>query len=456
MGEKLEQEILQSIDDVQKYSKRTPLYEAMQEAESVIKYLQENKFVKKIEYAGSLRRHQETIGDIDILVCTSHKDNTPKNVKTIMDHFIKIPYTEKILAHGPTKSAIVLESGIQVDLRVLDEKTYGAALHYFTGSKAHNIAIRDMAKKKGLKVSEYGVFKGKKLVGGEKEEDIFKAVGLPYIIPEIRNDDGEIEAAIKGKLPKPIELKDIRGDLHMHTNETDGSQPLEEVVEGMFNAGYEYIAITDHSKTSTLVNGLDEKRILKQIKQIDELNKKYEKNAKASGRGFHILKGAEVDILPNGELDYSDEILAQLDIFPCSVHSRFNMSEKEMTDRILKAMKNKYCKIIGHPTGRLINRREPYKLDMEAIMDAAVEYKVALELNCQPLRLDLNDSHLRMAKKKGVKIVIDTDSHHTSQRAYMQYGIYTARRGWLEKRDVLNTLPFEKLFDYWKSKEKNN
>lgn len=451
MGEKIEQEILQSIDDVQRYSKRTPLYEAVQEAESVIKYIKENKFVKKIEYAGSLRRRQETIGDIDILVCTSHKDNSPKNVKTIMDHFVKIPYTEKILAHGPTKSALILESGIQVDLRVLDEKEYGAALHYFTGSKAHNIRIRDMAKKKGLKVSEYGVFKGKKMIGGEKEEDVFKAVGLPYIIPELRNDDGEIEAAIKGKLPKSIELKDIRGDLHMHTNESDGTQTLEEMVEGMYKSGYEYIAITDHSKSSTVANGLDEKRLLKQIKKIDALNKKYEENAKASGRGFHILKGAEVDIKPDGTLDYSDEILAQLDIFPVSVHSRFNMSEAEMTERILKAMKNKYVKILGHPTGRLINRREPFKVDMDAVIDAAVEYKVALELNCQPLRLDLTDKYLRLAKQKGAKIAIDTDSHHTSQRAYMQYGIYIARRGWLEKKDVINTLPFEKLFDYWKN-----
>jgi len=454
MGEKIEQEILQSIDEVQKYLKRTPLYEAVQEAESVIKYMKDNKFVRRIEYAGSLRRHQETIGDIDILVCTSHKDNTPKNIKTIMDHFIKIPYIEKILAHGPTKSALILESGIQVDLRVLDEKTYGAALHYFTGSKAHNIRIRDMAKKKGLKVSEYGVFKGEKLVGGEKEEDIFKSVGLPFIIPELRNDDGEIEAALKGKLPKSIELKDIRGDLHMHTNESDGTQTLEETVEEMFKAGYEYIAITDHSKSSTVANGLDEKRLLKQIKKIDELNKKYEENAKASGRGFHILKGAEVDIKPDGELDYSDEILAQLDIFPISIHSRFNMSEAEMTQRILKAMKNKYVKFLAHPTSRLINRREPYKVDMEAVIDAAVEYKVALELNCQPSRLDLADRYLRRAKQKGAKIVINTDSHHTSQRAYMQYGIYIARRGWLEKKDVINTLPFEKIFDYWKNAKK--
>ena len=234
----------------------------------------------------------------------------------------------------------------------------------------------------------------------------------------------------------------------MHTNESDGTQTLEETVEEMFKSGYEYIAITDHSKSSTVANGLDEKRLLKQIKKIDALNKKY------NPKGFYILKGAEVDIKQDGNLDYSDEILAQLDIFPCSIHSRFNMSEKEMTDRILKAMRNKYVKILGHPTGRLINRREPYKVDMEAIIDAAVEYKVALELNSQPLRLDLTDMYLKMAKKKGAKIVIDTDSHHSSQRAYMQYGIYIARRGWLEKKDVINTQPYEKLFDYWKNAKK--
>ncbi|MBN1494894.1 DNA polymerase/3'-5' exonuclease PolX [Candidatus Peregrinibacteria bacterium] len=450
MGEKSEREILKSIDDVQRYSKRTPLYDAVQDADEIIKYMKENKFVKRIEYAGSLRRRQETIGDIDILVCTSHKDNTPKNIKTIMDHFIKYHYTEKILAHGPTKSSTILESGIQVDLRVLDEKTYGAALHYFTGSKAHNIKIRDMAKKKGLKVNEYGVFKGSKLVGGAKEEDVFKAVGLPYIIPEIRNDDGEIEAALKGELPKSIELKDIRGDLHMHTNETDGALDIDTMVKGMYETGYEYIAITDHSKTSTMVNGLNEKRLLKQMKKIDDLNKKYKGIAGADNREFHILKGSEVDILPDGSLDYSNEILAQMDIFPASVHSRFNMSEAQMTERIIKAMRNPHMKILGHPTGRLINRREPYKVDMEAIIDAAIEYGVALELNSQPYRLDLNDMYLRLAKKKGAKIVINTDAHHTSQLAYMQYGIYIARRGWLEKNDVLNTLPFEKLFNYWK------
>jgi DNA polymerase (family 10) len=361
-----------------------------------------------------------------------------------MDHFIKYSHTDEVLAHGPTKSSIVLDSGIQIDLRVLEEKSFGAALHYFTGSKAHNIAIRDRAKKMGLKVSEYGVFKGKKMVAGATEEELFKKLKLPYIIPELRKNDGEIQAAEKDKLPKSIELKDIKGDLHMHTNESDGSQDLKTVAEECFKKGYEYIAITDHSLSSRITNGLDEKRILKQFKEIDKLNKKYEK------KKFKILKGSEVDVLPNGKLDFSDEVLAQMDIFPVSVHSRFSMSKTEMTDRIIKAMKNPYVKVIGHPTGRLLNRRDPYEVDIDALIDAAIEFKVALELNAQPLRLDLTDKYLRRAKEKGAKIVIGTDSHHTSQSVYMKYGIYIARRGWLEKKDVLNTRPLSKLFDYWK------
>jgi DNA polymerase (family 10) len=294
----------------------------------------------------------------------------------------------------------------------------------------------------GLKVSEYGVFKGKKQIAGKTEEEVFKAVKLPYIIPELRRNDGEFEAAEKDKLPKSIELKDIKGDLHMHTNESDGTQDLETVAEECRKSGYKYIAITDHSKTSAVANGLDKKRLQKQYKKIDELNKNY--------KDFRILKGCEVDILKDGSLDFSDEFLAQMDIFPASVHSGFSLSKAKMTDRIIKAMSNPYVKIIGHLTGRLINRRDPYDLDIDAIIDAAKEYKVALELNSQPLRLDIKDTYLRRAKEKGVKIVIGTDSHHTSQRVYMEYGIYMARRGWLEKKDVLNTRTLKQLLDYWK------
>jgi len=437
MGEKTELSILKAIDDMQRFAKRTLMPFALEEANLIIDYLKKKKSVKNIEYGGSLRRRKETVGDIDILVSATKKDSSK-----IMDHFVTYDHTEEVLAHGKTKSSIVLNTGIQVDLRVVEPKSYGAALHYFTGSKAHNIAIRDRAKKKGLKVSEYGVFKGAKQIAGKAEEEVFKSVGLPYIIPELRKNDGEIEAALKDKLPKSIELKDIKGDLHIHTNESDGTQDLETVAEGCRKLGYKYIAITDHSKTAVIANGLDEKRLLKQYKEIDKLNKKY--------KDFTILKGCEVDILKDGKLDFSDEILAQMDIFPASIHSGFTMTKAKMTDRIIKAMSNPYVKIIGHPTGRLINRRDPYDVDMDAIIDAAKEYKVALELNSQPLRLDLKDIYLRQAKEKGVKIVIGTDSHHTSQQIYMNYGIYMARRGWLEKKDVLNTRTLKQLLDYWK------
>ncbi|MCD6109815.1 DNA polymerase/3'-5' exonuclease PolX [bacterium] len=436
MGEKTEQAIIKSIADMKRYSQRSLMPLALDEAKLVISYINEHKNVSKCEYAGSLRRRKETIGDIDILVTTKSA------TKPIMDHFINYPHMDEILAHGPTKSSIVLNSGIQVDLRVIEEESFGAAMHYFTGSKAHNIAIRDRAKKKGLKVNEYGVFKGRKNLASKTEEDVFKAIGLPFIIPELRKNDGEIEAAEKGKLPKSIELKDIKGDLHMHTNASDGSEPLGKVVKYCYEAGYEYIAITDHSKSSHIANGLDEKRLLNQYKEIDKLNKLYK------DKNFKIFKGSEVDILSDGSLDFSDEILSQMDIFPASVHSKFSMSEKDMTKRIIKAIKNPYVKMIGHPTGRLINRREPYKLNIEAVIDAAIEYNTTLELNCQPTRLDLTDKYLRRAKEKGAKIVINTDSHHTSQRAYMQYGIYIARRGWLEKGDVLNTMPLGKLIKF--------
>lgn len=438
MGEKTEKAIIKSIQDLKRYSQRTLMPTALGEAKLLVNYISEHKNVKKCEYAGSLRRRKETVGDIDILV------STKGGAKPIMDHFIGYPHTDEILAHGPTKSSIVLDTGIQVDLRVVEEKSFGAALHYFTGSKAHNIAIRDRAKKKGLKVNEYGVFKGAKQLAGKTEEGVFKAVGLPFIIPELRKNDGEIQAAEKGTLPKSIELKDIKGDLHMHTNASDGSQPLKVVVEEAYKAGYKYISITDHSQSSHISNGLSVERLLAQYKEIDKLNKLYAK------KDFKILKGSEVDILPDGSLDFPDEILAQMDVFPAAIHSRFSMSQKEMTERIITAIKNPYVKIIGHPTGRLINKREPYELDMEAIIDAAIEYNTALELNAQPTRLDLTDKYLRRAKEKGAKIVIGTDSHHSSQRAYMRYGIYIARRGWLEKNDVLNTYSLGKLLNYFK------
>lgn len=446
MGVKTEEEILKSIKDLKRYSKRFILPVAMEQAELIIEYMKKNKHVKKAEYAGSLRRRKETIGDIDILVTTDAKNHTKKAIKSIMDHFVNFENVSDILAHGPTKSSVILETSVQVDLRVLEQMSFGAALHYFTGSKAHNIAMRNMAKKKGLKISEYGVFKGEKMIAGKSEEEVFKSVGLLYIIPELRRNDGEIEAAQKSRLPKSIEIKDIKGDLHMHTAWSDGTQKIEEMAEACYKMGYEYMAITDHSKSSYVAHGLTEKEILEQMKEIDQINKKYSKKT------FKILKGSEVDILPDGSIDFSNEILEQLDIFPAAIHSRFSMNRAQMTERIIKAMQNKHVKLISHPTGRLINKREPYDLDMDAIIEAAAEFKVALELNSQPLRLDLKDVYLRRAAEKGAKIIINTDSHHTSQLKHMQYGIFMARRGWLEKSDVLNTRPLNKFFDYWNKK----
>jgi DNA polymerase (family X) len=443
MGEKSEKDILNSIENADKYAERVLMPIALNQADAIIKYMKTINCISKIQYAGSLRRHRETVGDIDILICTSKKDHTEKNIEKIMGHFTGYEYMDEILANGKTKSSIVLDSGIQVDLRIVENQSFGAALHYFTGSKNHNIAIRDRAKRKGLKINEYGVFEGEKMIAGNTEESVFKTISLPFIIPELRKNDGEIQAAEEGNLPKSIELKDLQGDLHMHTNETDGNKPVEEIADVYYKAGYKYIAITDHSKTSVIVNGLDEKRLFENFAKIDELNKKYE------GKDFRILKGSEVDILADGSLDYSDEILAQMEIAIASIHSDMKMPQAKITARVIRAMKNPHIKILGHPTARLINRRDPLNLDMEAVIEAAKEYNTVLELDSQPKRLDLSDKHLRLAKERGVKISIDSDGHTPSQHEVLKYGIFIARRGWLEKSDVINTLPLEKLLKFW-------
>jgi len=443
LGKKSEQDILNSIENADKYAERVLMPIALTQADAVVEYMKSIKQISKIQYAGSLRRHRETIGDIDILICTSKKDHTDKNIEKIMNHFTQYEYMDEILAKGKTKSSIVLDSGIQVDLRIVENQNFGAALHYFTGSKNHNIAIRDRAKRKGLKINEYGVFKGEKIVAGNTEESVFKSIGLPFIIPELRKNDGEIQAAEKNQLPKSIELKDLQGDLHMHTNETDGNKPIEEIADVYYKAGYKYIAITDHSKSSVLVNGLDEKRLFENFTKIDELNKKYK------DKNFRILKGAEIDILADGSLDYSDEILAQIEITIASVHSGMTMPRAKITDRVIRAIKNPYIKILGHPTARLINRRDPLNLDMEAVIEAAKAFNTVLELDSQPKRLDLSDKYLRLAKEHGVKISIDSDGHTPSQHEVLKYGIFIARRGWLEKSDVINTLSLEKLLKFW-------
>jgi len=424
------QNILSGIEMKKKNIGRFSIGTALPYAEAIVDPLKKLKEVDKIIPCGSLRRAKETIGDIDILV-------TSKEPKRVMDTFTDLPQVEKVLAKGNTKSSVILRNGMQADLRVVEPESFGAAVYYFTGSKQHNIQVREMAVKKGLKINEYGIYKGNKRIGGAEENDIFKALGLSYIPPEIREAHGEIEAAKKGKIPTLIELKDIKGDLHLHTKATDGANTIEEMALEARRMGYEYIAITDHTKSTRVAGGLTEKEALAHLKKIDRANKNIS--------GIKIIRGMEVDILPDGRLDYSNDVLKEIDVVFASVHSNFKMAGPEMTKRIISAMKNKYVHVLSHPTGRLIGQRDAYEVDLEEVIKAAKDTGTFLELNGNPIRLDLDDIHCRKAKELGILIAITTDSHSTSQLELMRYGILTARRGWLEKKDVLNALPYEKL-----------
>lgn len=428
-GKKIEQMVLEEIGQVKK-GERIKLSIAEEIANGIVTHLKKVEGVKEIEVAGSYRRRKETVADLDVLVtCT--------NEASVMAHFVNYENVEKVLSKGETRSSVQLRSGIQMDLRAVPEISYGAALHYFTGSKAHNIAIRMLGVKKGLKINEYGVFRGARRIAGKREEEVFKAVGLPFIEPELRENWGEIEAAKKGQLPTLITIKDIRGDFHAHTKATDGHHSLEEMVEAARARGYEYLAITDHSKRVTMAHGFDMKRLAQRIKEIDRLN------AKLSG--FTVLKSIELDILKDGSLDLPDEILKELDLTVCSVHYNFNLPRKEQTERILRAMDNPHFIILAHPTGRLINERNPYDVDMERLMEAARERGCFLELNGHPDRLDLSDVHTKMAKDMGIKVTISTDAHRTSDLDYMRFGIGQARRGWLEREDVLNARSWKEI-----------
>ncbi|MFA6305658.1 MAG: DNA polymerase/3'-5' exonuclease PolX [Candidatus Gracilibacteria bacterium] len=441
MGEKTENEILKAINEHAYFStKRHLISEAMAEATRFISYMEKCEDIKRIEYAGSLRRRQETIGDIDILVTVK---NPKKSGDAVMKHFANYREILTIISQGDTKSSVILGSGIQVDLRVVADESFGAALHYFTGNKDHNIKIRDLAKRKGLKISEYGVFKNEKMIAGQKEEDIFKSVGLPYIIPELRNNDGEIEYGLKnGKFPEFIELKDIRGDLHSHTTYSDGAAGLYEMAQAFIAKGYEYFAVTDHSSVMGVTGGMGTKDIHKQWEEIDEVSKKLKGKIK-------ILKGCEVDILKDGSLDFGDDVLKELDIVVISAHLYGRLPFDEQTERLITAIENPYSTILGHPTGRLINKRAPMEFDMERVIEACVKNHVAIEINSNPLRLDLPDKFIKIAKEKGAKFVIDTDSHSPDQPDFMEYGIFNARRGWLTKGDVLNTRSFGKFDTYF-------
>jgi len=432
MGVKTEEKVLKSVEQYRAGMGRFKLSVGFIYAQALLDYLKDVPGLKRLDPAGSFRRRRETIGDLDILAICG------KGCK-VMDRFAKYGDVAEVLSKGETKSSVRLKCGLQVDVRVLEEESYGAALHYFTGSKAHNVAVRERAKEMGLKVSEYGVFRAKdeKRLSGADEEDVFKAVGLPFIPPELREDRGEIQAAEKRELPKLIELEDIRGDLQMHTKATDGKNSIAEMAHKAKQMGYAYIAITDHSKAVRVAGGLDEKELAKHLKEIEKVSPQIP--------GIRILKGVEVDILGDGSLDLKDDILKECDVVLASVHSRFNMEEGEMTRRIIKAIKNPYVTILAHPTGRLILEREAYKVNLKEVFRAAIDRGVVLEINAYPDRLDLRDVDARMAKEMGAKLVISTDAHSTVQLDLMKFGVFTARRGWVEAKDVINTLPLPAL-----------
>lgn len=430
MSAKSEENILKAIEVFKRAAGRFRLDVAFETAEELSKYLRKCGPVEQVTAAGSLRRGRETVGDLDLLV-------TGRDHPAIASHFVKHPRVNQVLAKGEDKVSVKLENDMQVDVRLLERESYGAALLYFTGSKEHNVALRERARRMGLKLSEYGLFKGETAVAGRTEEEVYAKLGLAWIPPELRENLGEIEAAEKGELPHLVELSDIKGDLQMHTTASDGHASVEAMAAAAKKLGYHYILITDHSKAVTVANGLDEKRAVENIRRI--------KAAREKVKGIEIWAGTEVDILGDGKLDYPDELLKQFDIVLASVHSRMTQPGEEMTNRLLKALENPYVKILGHPTGRQILRRDPFNFDVEKVFEAARRYGVILELNGNPERLDLCDRHVKLAHEKGMKIVISTDAHAPEHLKLMRYGVITARRGWMEKKDVINTLPPAKL-----------
>lgn len=435
IAEKKIKNILKGIDIFRTSQQRIALGVAFPVVNRIVDQLKNVKGVSAIQPAGSLRRMKETIGDIDIL-CSGTQG------KEIIQSFVSLPDVSEILAAGDTKGSVRMDEGLQVDLRVVDKDSFGSALQYFTGSKAHNIHLRDIARKKGLKISEYGIFRGKKKLGGRLEEDIYTELGMELIPPELREDRGEIEASLEGRLPKLVDLKDIKGDLHVHSNWTDGSSTFEEIARYAQKLGYEYCVISDHTKSTHIAHGLDEDRLLKEIEEINRINRRL------SGDGFRLIKASECDIKNDGSMDISDKVLSRLDIVLGAIHAGFKQSREQITERILAAMHNPYVNIIVHPTGRLLSQREGYEVDMDKIMVAAAKTGTALEINCFWDRLDLNDVNARKAKEMGVKIAISTDAHHLDQMWMMQLGVGVARRAWLEKEDVINTWHIKKLLEF--------
>ena len=440
-GEKTEQNILSGIEFRQKTKGRILLDEADGLADAIISRLKKNRAVKQISAAGSLRRKKETIGDIDIL-CAAEKGNEEK----IIDEFTRLPEVSKVSAKGTAKSSIITRSGIQADLRVVDSSQYGAAMQYFTGSKEHNVLLREYAVRKGYSINEYGIFKSdnkNKAVGGEKEEDIYKVLKLQYIPPELRENRGELEAAKSNQLPVLVQNKDIKGDMHVHSTYSDGHNTIEEIANKAEQLGYEWVIICDHSQSLRVAHGLSETDLRRKIDEIRNINKKSK---------IKVLAGTEVDILSDGSIDYPDSALKELDFVICGIHTGFKQSEQQIADRVKKAFSNRYVHSMSHPSGRLLLARDAYAVDINKLIEYASAEGVALEINAHPQRLDLSDIYCKKAKETGVKFTVGSDAHYVNDMEYMKYGIFTAQRGWLEKNDIINTLLYSELLKFLRSK----
>jgi DNA polymerase (family 10) len=438
IGEKKIENIKRGIQLLKQSKGRMNLGIAFPLAKRIVEVLREKTGSGKIEWAGSLRRMRENIGDIDILA-------TGPDPQKIVHTFTHLPEVKEILASGETKASVIVEGGTQIDLRVVEEDSYGAALQYFTGSKGHNIHLRGIAKAKGIKINEYGVFKGERRIGGEEEKDVYSALGIDWIAPELREDRGEIEAAQEGHLPNLVQESQVKGDLHVHSKWSDGASSIEEIARAAQKRGYQYVAICDHSRSLKIAHGLDESRLMKQIEEIDRMNEKLQGEKL---KGFQILKGAEVDILADGRLDFPEKILEKLDLVVAAVHSGFKQDRSKMTKRIVRALENPLVHLLAHPSGRLLGARDPYEVDVEELMEAAKQHGKALEINAYFERLDLDDIHSRKAKEMGIRMVIGTDAHHLDQMWMMSLGVAVARRGWLETKDLLNTLSLKGILKW--------
>jgi DNA polymerase (family 10) len=425
-GPMIEQKLLGALEKPQP-ARRFKLSVAEAEAEALVGFLRDSG---RVVVAGSYRRRRDTVGDLDVLV-------TARNGAAVGNRLVEYENVAQVVAHGPTRTTVMLRSGLQVDVRAVPEESYGAALLYFTGSKGHNIALRGLANQHGWKLNEYGLVSGKRRIAGATEEDVYEKLKLAYIVPELREDRGEIAAAQAGKLPRLVKLSDVRGDLHVHSDWTDGTVPIAGMAEAAQARGYEYVALTDHSRRVAMTHGLDPARLGRQIHEIERLNEKF--------KNFTILRGIEVDILRDGSLDLPDSSLAKLDIVVAAVHSHFDLPRKAQTDRVVRALENRHVSILAHPTGRLIGEREPYDIDMDAVISAARKAGCHLEINAEPDRLDLNDFHAHAAKLAGVKLAVSTDAHSIDAFQCMRFGIDQARRAWLTASDVLNTRPLAEL-----------